>query len=290
MIKKLLILFLILTVFTGCLFFFWPLINVFFQGEFFEIKKPLPNIARITEKEIFTPPPLRQIEEIKDFRATLNQKEIIKWTNIEREKYGLLPLKENSTLEAMAETKIKDMFENQYFAHESPSGIQVGDLAKEHTYEFIAIGENLAMGIFQDDEKLVQAWMASPGHRENILSKTYQEIGIAVGKGTFEGQLVWLAVQHFGLPLTACPQPEESLKVQIEKEQEELKVLEESLIKIKAELQRIRPKWGVSYENKLKEYNDLVEKYNDLLEKNKIFINLYNTQVLNFNECVSGLK
>jgi uncharacterized protein YkwD len=92
------------------------------------------------------------------------------------------------------------MFENQYFAHESPTGEKVSDLAKKFGYDFLLIGENLAMGNFSSDEDLVLAWMESPGHRENILNEKYQEIGVAVKKGIFEGKEVWIAVQHFGLP------------------------------------------------------------------------------------------
>ena len=131
-------------------------------------------------------------------------------------------LLENTKLDQSAELKAQDMLKNQYFAHTSPSGMAVGNLAEKVGYEFIAIGENLALGNFENDEALVQAWMDSPGHRANILNSRYQEIGVAVLKGVFEGRTTWLAVQHFGLPLSVCPSPQEGVKLTIDANQNKI--------------------------------------------------------------------
>ena len=134
--------------------------------------------------------PLRVLDSIFTGETTtvLSQNDVIDLTNKARATYGSLPaLKENSKLDFSAEKKLQDMFMKQYFEHVSPSGIGVGDLANQISYEYIVIGENLALGNFKDDQALVDAWMASPAHRANILNKHYTEIGVAVGKGTFEG-------------------------------------------------------------------------------------------------------
>ena len=263
--------------------FFWP----FSQLEFLEVEIVSPKIAKLAEKEISAPPPLRTAEEKETFQTVLSRLEIIEWTNIQRKKYGLPVLKENSKLNAAAQAKTEDMFQNQYFSHYSPSGEGAGDLAEDFGYEFLTIGENLAMGNFQDNETLVEAWMASVGHRENILSKKYQEIGVAVQKGIFNGKSVWLAVQHFGLPSSACLQPSEIIRLQIEQKKQELEELQSLLLEIQTELRTIRPRWGSDYQQKSEEYNNLVERYNNLLIEAEVFINQYNAQVQQFNQCVA---
>ena len=60
------------------------------------------------------------------------------------------------------------------------------------------------------------AWMNSPGHRANILNPHFQEIGVAVGKGMYEGHETWIAVQSFGMPLSACPASDANLKIKID--------------------------------------------------------------------------
>jgi len=147
----------------------------------------------------------------------------------------------------------------------------------------------LALGNFKDDENLVNAWMESEGHRENILSTKYQEIGVAVKKGSFEGRETWLAVQHFGLPLSACPQPDVKLKVEIDENEKEIDELAEKLRLLQVEIKKMRPKWGSEYERKIDEYNLLVEKYNSLAKETQTLIESYNSQVKSFNQCLSSI-
>jgi len=238
------------------------------------------------EREVSTPPPLRVEKEVPE--AYLTRVGVIQWTNAQRAKYGLPPLKENPRLDVSAELKVQDMFEKQYFAHLSPSGEGVKDLAEVVGYEFIAIGENLALGNFQNDETLVQGWMDSPGHRANILNPSYQDIGVAVQKGQFEGRSVWLAVQHFGRPLSACPQPDENLKAQIDSNQNEIEKLQANLLKLEAEIKNMKPKRGPAYTQKIEEYNALVSQYNNLVDQTKSLITNYNNQVNLFNQCVTS--
>jgi len=184
--------------------------------------------------------------------------------------------------------KAQDMLAKQYFEHISPLGEGVGNLAKTVGYEFIAIGENLAMGNFQNDKTLVQGWMDSPGHKANILSPRYQEIGTAVLQGEFEGKTTWLAVQHFGLPLTACPQPSKGLEEKIVENQKQLENLQEILVVVLREIENMRPKRDPVYSQKIEQYNELVSQYNALLSVTQDIINQYNQQVVLFNECVAG--
>jgi uncharacterized protein YkwD len=262
---------------------FWKDISDFYSELIFR----LPEIKKEAEKQISLPSPLRSEEEHPE--SFLTEEGVIEWTNIQREKYGILPLKENAKLNEIAEAKLQDMFENQYFAHDSPTGQRVADLAEKFSYEFLSIGENLALGNFQNDEVLVDAWMNSPGHRANVLNSSYQEIGVAVGKGMFEGKTTWIAVQNFGLSLSVCAQPDLFLKAEIDENQKQISVLKAKLLSLEDEigLMSSSRKREEGYLQKVEQYNTTVSQHNALVEKNRILINKYNSQVNSFNQCVA---
>lgn len=250
-----------------------------------EIRHELFKIKEFSQPEIFLPSPLKVEKEEEGF---LTKEGIIEWTNLQRKERGLSPLKENSLLNESARLKLEDMFKNQYFDHTSPQGVELKDLIEKSRYEFILIGENLAMGNFKDDQDLVLSWMESPGHRENILNKKYQEIGVAVKQGIFEGKKVWIAVQHFGKPFSACNLPDEKLKLAIEEKNKELENLEETLLRLKSEIEKTRPRWQSNLKEKIKEYNLLVDQYNVLLDEIQKLVLQYNNQVNLFNECIKN--
>jgi uncharacterized protein YkwD len=290
--KKIVAIIAILIVISGVVFAFRNDLLDFFSKVSLRLptieKKVTDFIENEIQKQVLTPPPLRYQQD--DSEAVLTRAGVIQQTNAQRAKYNLPPLKENQELDYSAQLKVDDMFKNQYFAHESPSGIGVTDLAGEAGYDFLAIGENLALGNFKNDEVLVQAWMVSPGHRENILNSNYQEIGVSVKKATFEGKTTWLAVQYFGLSVSACPKPNETTKTTIDTNENRIKQLQNTIDALRVEIQNIRPKHGSSYQQKIDQYNDLVSQYNNLLEGTKSLIIKYNSEVSLFNNCVAGLK
>lgn len=289
--KRLGILAIIFFVILGGIFLFWGKINNLYYQLFLklpQIEKGLTGLTEQIQKQITTPEPLRATQETPE--SFLTKAGVIAWTNQQREKNGLPALVENTKLDRSAELKAEDMFLNQYFAHTSPSGATVSDLADKVSYEFIAIGENLALGNFENDEALVQAWMDSPGHRANILNSRYQEIGVAVLKGTFEGKTTWLAVQHFGLPLSVCPEPDETVKGTIEASQNKINDIFEELKVLEAEIKAMNPRHNPDYQEKINQYNDLVAQYNLLVEQTKAVIGQYNGQVRAFNECLAGIQ
>lgn len=276
-------------VFSAFLFFRNDILNFYSKIilGFPQIEKNLNNLAiEKIEKQVFTPPPLRAPKE--ELESFLTQKGIIAETNKQRVKYGLLPLQENIKLDNSAEMKVKDMFKNQYFAHQSPSGANISDLVKTVGYNFIAIGENLALGNFKDEQALVQAWMDSPGHRANILNPKYKEIGVAVERGLFEGKTTWLAVQHFGTPLSACKEPDLMLKMEIEANQIQIQALQQSINTLANEIKKTRFESRQEYEQKIEQYNNLVSQYNKLVGETKKRVNQYNFQVQEFNRCISS--
>jgi uncharacterized protein YkwD len=208
-------------------------------------------------------------EEITFQEITVSQ--IIELTNVERFNNDLVQFSENQLLNQVALIKVDDMINNNYFAHESPSGNEAGDLAKLVGYSFIAIGENLAKGGFVDAQDLVNGWMNSPAHRDNILHSGYREIGVAIKKNNE----IWIAVQIFGLPLSICPAVEDSLSKEIEAKQKTIDSLAQEIRKLKGS-------------QEIEKYNQLVTEHNGLLRNLEILINEYNRQIESANQCIES--
>ena len=219
--------------------------------------------------------------------VSLSAEGVLQWTNTSRQTAGLPMLEKSFELDQIAQRKVEDMFARQYFAHVSPVGLDVGDLAEGAGYQFIAIGENLALGNYESDQALVQAWMDSPGHRENILGIRYQEIGIALQKGLYEGNSTWLAVQTFALPLSACDFPDKKLQGEIELGKIQIGEIGSILEQLRGELESEGPKGGPGYEKKIREHNMLVDQYNALAGEIQAKIAQYNIQAQIFNECAT---
>lgn len=114
------------------------------------------------------PPLLLEVEGEIDTEVSLSNSGILAETNSERARLGLSPLRISSNLNAAATLKVIDMFARQYFEHTSPTGVTISDLSESVGYDYILVGENLALGNFSSDAALVAAWMGSPGHRANI--------------------------------------------------------------------------------------------------------------------------
>jgi len=287
---KILKLLIIILVILGATFWGFRLSNFYLISQgVSQIQNEADNflIEEIHQKvQSFTPLPLR-LEEKQNLPSNLTPEGVIQWTNIQRKKYGLSPLKENLKLDSSSKMKVDDMFHNQYFAHKSPQGLSVGDLVKENGYNFIEVGENLALGNFKNSEALVNAWMNSPGHRANILNPRYRDIGVAVKRGVFQGEMTWLAVQHFGFPLSACPQPDANLKKTIVSLKNEINDLTIKLGNARSDIQSTKFKYGPVYIRKVNYYNSLVSQYNYLVKKSKVLIDKYNSQVKLFNTCAA---
>ena len=102
---------------------------------------------------------------------------VLELTNEERAKAGLDPLELNSELANAAESHSDSMAEDDFFSHTGADGYSVGDRVQSNGYQYSTVGENIAAG-YTTAEDVVQAWMDSPGHRDNILNADYTEIGI----------------------------------------------------------------------------------------------------------------
>lgn len=133
------------------------------------------------------------------FFAEISKETILFLLNKTRSSFNLPPLRENPSLSLAAYYKAKDMLEKEYFSHWSPEGQWLLDWLRKVNYQYQVAGENLAIG-FVDGEEVHQAWMRSPSHRSNILNAKYEEVGIAVLSGKYQGKEVTVVVQIFGTP------------------------------------------------------------------------------------------
>lgn len=122
---------------------------------------------------------------------------IVDLTNKERDTEKLRILKRNDVLDAAAKLKAEDMAKNEYFAHYSPAGISPWFWFDQVSYNYVYAGENLAVH-FTDSSDVVDAWMKSPTHRENIMNGLYSEIGVGTAKGEYKGSPTIYVVQLFG--------------------------------------------------------------------------------------------
>ena len=264
-------------------------------GKIFNRQEQENEITDYTKK-IYTPGALRvttkKINKDGEINNELKSAKITEITNEERLKNGNLPiLTENAILYETAKEKVQDMFKRQYFEHISPQKIGVGDLALKNGYDYITIGENLALGDFENERALVNAWMNSKGHKANILNTKYTEIGIYAQKGIFNGNNVWIAVQHFGLPLSMCPQIDNTLKNEIEVNQNKADELSNNLEILKKDLDEnsmLIYIYGSKKQEQAEKYNLLAEEYNNLVKETKDKIDEYNKQVQNLNDCIKS--
>jgi len=245
----------------------------------------LGQIILEVQKKVSLPAPLRTGGA--ENQVVLVKSKIIEETNVQRQNSGSPVLKENVKLTAAAVAKADDMFLNQYFEHESPAGIDPGELVNSYGYNYILAGENLILGNFDSEKEVVENWMQSIGHRENILNTKFTEIGVAIIKGNYNGESVWIGVQEFGLPLSSCSQPDKSLKDQIDSDKTQLEWLSSQLDERKEQIKNTDPK-SSAYNQMVSDYNQLVKDYNSLAQQLKLKILQYNTQVNIFNACVAG--
>jgi hypothetical protein len=135
------------------------------------------------------------------FTSSVTIDEVVRATNEKRVAAGLKPLVYNEKLADAARRKAANMFSENYWAHNSPSGKSPWTWFKDAGYTYVFAGENLAKD-FGDTNRMMSAWMASPTHKENIVNPKYSEIGIAVVPGSLQGNDTVLVVQLFGAPAT----------------------------------------------------------------------------------------
>lgn len=109
---------------------------------------------------------------------TADEQEVFDLINKQRIAAGLSALKIDEELQNVARVKAKDMVDNNYFSHNSPTYGTPFNMIKNFGITYKAAGENIAGN--SSNQGAVNAWMNSEGHRANILSNNYNYTGVAV--------------------------------------------------------------------------------------------------------------
>lgn len=150
--------------------------------------------------------------------SDISTEQLLVLTNQKRQENGISPLSLNDNLSQAAANKAADMFSKNYWAHNAPDGTTPWVFIKGAGYNYIYAGENLARG-FNNATEVVNAWMASPEHKKNMLSSNYQNVGFAVSTGNLSGEETVLIVEMFGstnyAPAPVAKEPEKPETVNI---------------------------------------------------------------------------
>jgi uncharacterized YkwD family protein/spore coat assembly protein SafA len=127
------------------------------------------------------------IPSIDDVKAL--EQQVINLVNQQRANYGLPLLKANWELCRVARYKSQDMIDKRYFDHQSPTYGSPFNMMESFGIRFTAAGENIAYGQ-RTPQAVMNDWMNSTGHRNNILSRVYNQIGVGVAKAS-NGTFYW---------------------------------------------------------------------------------------------------
>jgi uncharacterized protein YkwD len=133
--------------------------------------------------------------------------------NRERARDNEQPLRSDLRLRDAAQHHSSDMLARDYFEHNGPGNETLLDRLRASGYIYSSrigyiVGENIAWGtlVLATPKAIVEAWMASPGHRANILDASYHDTGIGVAPAVpgslGEGQAGAMYTQDFGVIIT----------------------------------------------------------------------------------------
>jgi len=120
------------------------------------------------------------------------EKKLFELINAKRQQQGILALEYDSDLEAVAYMHSKDMAQNDYLDHVSPEGQTLSDRLNNAGVYYTIAAENIAAG-FDSADKLLNAWINSRPHYENIINDNVSKVGIGCYKSADRG-LYWTLV------------------------------------------------------------------------------------------------
>ncbi len=121
---------------------------------------------------------------------------VIKLTNQERARIGSSALVENDRLVIVAQDMAEDLAKSGKLSHVDSKGRHLEKRFNDGGYKWTTIGENVAYG-YSTPDAVVNGWIKSPGHYQNLSDKNFTEIGVGVTQDA-KGRVFW--VQVFGRP------------------------------------------------------------------------------------------
>ncbi len=110
---------------------------------------------------------------------------------------GLVRLQRDASLDAVARAHSEDMAARHYLAHETPEGLTPPERMKRAGITgYTLAGENVGTTTRGDpNREIVDAWMASPVHRDNVLAPVFNSTGVGIARGP-DG--TWYYTQLYG--------------------------------------------------------------------------------------------
>lgn len=117
--------------------------------------------------------------------------------NADRTALGLIPVRVDARLMAIARARSADMVAKDYFSHVQPDGRNVFDIISANRITWYNAGENIAWNNYPTDSTVSAAnrqWMNSPGHHAIIVSKDYNYVGVGLAVDQATGKKLWTAV------------------------------------------------------------------------------------------------
>ena len=133
-----------------------------------------------------------------DLTVDAAEREMVRLLNIERARYGLVQLRVDPRLGAIARQRSTDMARLGYFSHTQPDGHDVYDLLNANTVTWRAAGEiiawNTAPTLAESAPLARTGWMNSSGHRAIVLSRDFNYFGIGLAIDPKNGRKLWTGV------------------------------------------------------------------------------------------------
>lgn len=144
-------------------------------------------ISSCKKEDVEAVPDLVENPTVSSLPTTVNKSQLLQLVNEVRQKgcqcgdtyyHPTTKVSWNSDLELAAYNHSSDMYKNKYFSHTGLDGSNPGMRIDKAGYNWIAYGENIATG-HTTEREVVEAWIKSPGHCQNIMNKAYKEMGVA---------------------------------------------------------------------------------------------------------------
>lgn len=131
--------------------------------------------------------------------VNISTSELQNLTNKARQENALPLLEPDTRLSEAAVKKAEDMIANNYWAHNSPKGLSPWHWIEQSGYSYAVAGENLAKN-YPDASSVMDAWMSSSAHRDNILNPKYTNVGFAVVEGVMNMKINTVVVAYYAAP------------------------------------------------------------------------------------------
>lgn len=133
-----------------------------------------------------------------DLTVTAAEQAMLNLLNGDRTKAGLVPIRLDSRLTAIARARSADMASKHYFGHTQPDGRTVFDIISAKGITWYGAGEIIAWNNWPTLAASAAAansgWLASPGHRAIVMSTSYNYIGVGLALDAASGKKFWTAV------------------------------------------------------------------------------------------------